>query len=317
LNKKTFYIVAVIYVFLLFFCQSILADEPKTAKIVIIKSRDIVPYNDAVFAFIDKMQKKTDYLFLCIDKKENTKTLLSQIIKFNPDLIAAFGTSATRLAKLNYKTVPIVFSVVLNPLELKLIPEKREKDSNIAGVVLDIPIKTQVAWIKKVLPDVKNIGILYNSEKTANYIKRFSDYLKKTDPLFFLTTKHVSSIGDIVDNLKILNQKMDILIGVYDPFVYNQRTIRQILLFTLRNRVPFMGVSPQYVKAGALFSISADFKDQGIQAALLVQMILKGKKPAVIPLIYPNKIIFSINKNTAKRSNIKLSKEILKNAVSY
>ncbi len=302
---------------MLCFGQYILADEQKNVKIVIIKSRDIAPYNDAAFAFISKTQKNADYLFLFIDKKNSSKDLLSQIIKFDPVVITTFGTSATRWAKANCDTIPIVFSVILNPVGLKIIPEKRDKSSRLAGVVLDIPIKTQVIWIKKVLPDAKNIGILYSNENIENYIQRFSDYLKTSCTICFLRTKKVLSIGNIVDNLKVLNQKMDILVGVYDSFIYNQRTIRQILLFTLRNRVPFMGVSPQYVKAGALFSISADFKDQGNQAAELVQMVIDGKKPFDIPLRYPNEIILSINRNTVKRLDIKLSEEVLKNVVLY
>ncbi len=302
---------------MLCFYQDLVADEQKTVKIVIIKSRNITPYNVAAFEFIAKMQKKSDYLSLCLDKKKDTKGLLLQIIEFNPAVIVTFGTSGIRWAKANCKSVPIIFSMILNPVELKIISEKRDKSSNMAGVILDIPIKIEVAWIKKILPDTEKIGMLYNSENTENYTKRFSDYLKKTGSACFLKTRHVSSIGAIVDNLKNLNQKLSVLVGVYDSFVYNQRTIRQILLFTLRNKIPFMGVSPQYVKAGALFSISADFKDQGIQAAELVQMVLKGRKPADIPLRYPNKIVLSINRNTVKRLDIKISKEILKNAVLY
>ena len=89
------------------------------------------------------------------------------------------------------------------------------------------------------------------------------------------------------------------------------------LLFTLRNRMPFIGISEQYVKAGAFCCLSVDYKEQGESAAEMAETIFRGFDPAGMPVKRPDNLKLAINRKTAKRLGIKINPEVLKNAILY
>lgn len=283
--------------------------------VALIKSKNIAPYNMAEEAFRDRMNGKSDIIAYVFDDFHDKKLLCQKVRSSNPDLAFIVGTPALKIFLPEFNETPILFSVVLNPVKLKLIDSWTKTGRNLTGIALNVPYKIQFDWIRKILPDAKHIGIIYKMEYSRKYIEKAEKAAKRLG--LKLIFQKIDEIKDVIPTLKDLYKHSDILLGIPDLGVYNHKTLKQILLFTLRNRMPFMGISEQYVKAGAFFCLAVDYREQGEVAAEMAEKILKGSDPAGMPVRRPRNVKLSINKKTAKRLGIKINREILKNAVLY
>ncbi len=283
--------------------------------VALIKSKNIAPYNMAEEAFKDRMKGKADIIEYVLDDFHDKKLLCQKVRSSNPDLIFIVGTSALKVFLPEFNKTPILFSVVLNPVKLKLIDSWTETGRNLSGAALNIPYEIQFEWIKKVLPDAKQVGIIYKMDCSNRCLEKAAEAAKQSG--LKLEIQKIEKIKDVLPALKELSKHSDILLGIPDLGVYNRKTLKQILLFTLRNRMPFIGISEQYVKAGAFFCLSVDYKEQGEAAAQMAEKVLEGFDPAIMPVKRPKNVKLSINKKTARRLGIKINKKILKDAILY
>jgi putative ABC transport system substrate-binding protein len=92
--------------------------------------------------------------------------------------------------------------------------------------------------------------------------------------------------------------------------VFTPRSVDSILLLTLRDGIPFVGLSPSFVKAGALLSFSCDYADVGAQSAEQALEILGGKSTGDLPIVFPRKVSLYLNLNTARAINLEVSQKI-------
>jgi putative ABC transport system substrate-binding protein len=120
----------------------------------------------------------------------------------------------------------------------------------------------------------------------------------------------VSSEKAVPDALDGLNKKVDALWSVSDNIVFTPQSIQYILLATLRNEMPFMGISPSYVKAGALMALACDYKDVGRQAGEVAIRVIAGEQPNNIPIAAPRRVYLSLNAIVAEQIGIKISSDV-------
>jgi putative ABC transport system substrate-binding protein len=104
--------------------------------------------------------------------------------------------------------------------------------------------------------------------------------------------------------------KVDVLWSVADSTVFTPQGLRHILLSTLRNRIPFVGLSPAFVKAGALLALSCDYQDVGSQSGEMAIRILEGESPDTIPTAVPRQVSLSVNMNTARQIKVAIADEV-------
>ena len=283
--------------------------------VALIKSKNIAPYNMAEDAFKDRMKGKADIIEYVLDDFHDKKLLCQKVRASNPDLIFIVGTSALKVFLPEFNETPILFSVVLNPVKLKLIDSWTETGRNLSGAALNIPYEIQFDWIRKVLPDAKQVGIIYKMDCLNQCLEKAAKAARQSG--LKLEIRKIDKIKDLLPTLKDLCEHSDILLGIPDLGVYNRKTLKQILLFTLRNRMPFIGISEQYVKAGAFFCLTVDYREQGEAAAEMAEKVLEGFEPAAMPVKRPENIKLSINRNTAERLGIKINRKFLKDATLY
>jgi putative ABC transport system substrate-binding protein len=88
-----------------------------------------------------------------------------------------------------------------------------------------------------------------------------------------------------------------------------------IFLHTLRSKLPFMGLSPAFVKAGALLALAIDYQEVGTQCGGLAARILSGESPSALPITTPQKTILHVNLKTAETLGLKIPADRLKGAV--
>src|SRR2546425_8044938 len=112
-----------------------------------------------------------------------------------------------------------------------------------------------------------------------------------------LLARKAHSPKDLPDALASLNNRADGLWGVADQIVLNPQTVKPILLFSLRNRIPFVGLSATWVKAGALYALDRDYDDIGRQLGEAAVKILRGAAPGSLPPASPRKVVYCINRH--------------------
>ncbi len=302
----------IIFFFLFLFLTPSHGEELKV--VVILKTSNLLYYNQAADSFYNRMKQKAKISKYILNEIEETQ-LIKNIYNDNPDLIFTAGTAATRALLSEFREIPIVFSMVINPVHLKFVASLRGSGNNLAGTALDIPLEEQFKWMKRVIPHIRQVGVIWQAEYSEDLIKAATIIASKKK--IELISRRIKGIEGIIPGLEVLSKKIDLLWAIPDPGVYNRRTIREILLFTLRNKMPFMGASEQYVRAGALFCLTANYEEQGNQAAAIAIRILNGADPSDIPVHLPRDIRLGVNLNTSKLLGLKIPSKFLNDAVKY
>lgn len=322
MRKEVFIIWALfISIYMIFTTPDVSAQKETEAlrghfKIAVIKSRDSVLYNAALKGFNEALKDKGINAAISTYNMESAsakaRKSISQIKTIKPDLILTLGTMATMVVSENIKDLPIVFSAVLNPVDAGLVKNLKSSGNNLTGASMDIPIKMQFEWLKKAVPKAQKIGVLYNPDETKAVIDEAAK-IAGTMKLK-LVAMPVYSEKDVPKATKDLTRKIDVLWAVADSTVFSPQSAKFILLHTLRTRIPFMGFSRAFVKAGALLALSCNHEDIGRQSGELAIRILTGKEPSAIPITVPEEVFLSLNLKVAKQLGIKIPTHIIDGA---
>jgi putative ABC transport system substrate-binding protein len=162
------------------------------------------------------------------------------------------------------------------------------------------------------LPQVKNVGVIYSSEENRILMQQADKLLAKQG-----LTLHQVQIDDpakIMDALKRLERRVDVLLGLTDSTVLNTSTAKDVLLFSLRNRIAFVGLSEAWVKAGAIYALERDYQDMGRQCGEMALKILAGQQPEALKPVSPRTVRYFLNQQIAERLKINVSDELIANA---
>ena len=284
--------------------------------IAVIKSWDHEPYNTALDGFNQVLEEKGIKARLSnYNMKGNEKEghkIAQKVISKKPDLVLTLGTRATQIAVQDIKDIAVVFSMVLEPVASGFVKSMKSSGNNLTGASMNIPIKIQFEALKSVVPKLKRIGVLYNVEENKVIIDEASTIAKGME--LELIVIAVSSEKDVPRAMNKLGARIDALWMVADKIVFSPSSRQFILLYTLENKIPFMGISSHFVKSGALLALSCDNADIGRQSGQLTVKILNGAQPTDLPVTVPKKIRLAINLKTAKRIGLKIPSQIVDKA---
>ena len=228
------------------------------------------------------------------------------------DAVVAMGTSSVNFAKKEYPNLPIVFTMVLNPIESGIVKSFQVPGGNTTGVMLNIRTLKKLRLLQDIFPDIRVVGMLYDSVKKKWQKEEVNRAVQIAE--LELNAVAVNTSAEIKKNLSIVLDQSDCLLSWVDPLVYNRNTIREIMVMTIKKKVPFIAFSSSYVKAGALIAFECDYFDVGQQTAELLAEVLRGEDAGKIPLYEPTKINISVNKRTAKLIGVKIKKKYLAKA---
>jgi putative ABC transport system substrate-binding protein len=221
------------------------------------------------------------------------------------DLIFTLGTFATENAHAGESNIPIIFGLVLRS-------DRTIKSQRSSGVTLEFPLETQVEMLRRILPSAKTIGVLYNPKENQQTIERAARLCQKTG--LSLDAQRVMVPQDLPSALNYMARRVDVLWGIPDPLVLNPQTAKQILLFSYRNSIPFIGISPEWVRSGALYSLEWDFRDIGAQCGDMALRILKGSPISTLPPLSPRKVLYSISAKTIKYMKVRVPEPVIRQA---
>jgi putative ABC transport system substrate-binding protein len=277
----------------------------KKATVSVVFSSDIEPYRQSYDGFKEIFDEKKINLRVLKHnlERDNIETIYSAVKAEKPDLIFAVGTKALQSAQANITDTPVVFSMVLNPGQITA--------SNVSGVSLDIPAEAKLRNLKKIFPDKKSIGLIYSPQSETLY----KDIQQTCTELEYrLVSKKIGSKTEFSDVLGSISPQIDCFLMTPDTDIYYPKLVEYLLRESLKENIPVIGLSSNYVKAGALIAFDCDYQDIGNQAGEIAFGIISGENQAQSNCLSPRKIKFSLNLATAEMLGINISPEIIKQA---
>ena len=236
-------------------------------------------------------------------KLDRLPNLVAELVQLKVDVLVITTLQAIRAAKQATKTIPIVMVVIVDPVAIGLIDSLAHPGGNITGLSTlnqDL-IGNRLALLKEAVPRISRVGILWNADNPAAGIG-FKEYEAAARALK-IQLQSLEVRGPNPDFNAAFQAtakgRVNALITVRDAVLIGYQ--KRIADFAIKNRLPSMSESSQYVKAGGLMSYAVNDADQYRRAAYYVDRILKGTKPADLPVEQPMKFEFVINLRTAKQ----------------
>lgn len=231
-----------------------------------------------------------------------------------PALIVTVGSAATSLVQAHVQDIPVVFCMVLNPVASGFVQSRQASGNNLTVASLDIPARLQFETLKALLPHVKKVGVLYNPRETAAIVEPAMQAAAALG--LGLIAMPVTAAEQIPTTMSELERQIDALWSVADSTVFeSDRSVEFLLRRTLQSRIPFMGLSPAFVKAGALIALSADYRDVGRQCGEEAAQVLAGRAPASLPITTPRKVTPYVNLNVARAIGVEIPTSSMVEAV--
>jgi putative ABC transport system substrate-binding protein len=246
---------------------------------------------------------------------ERYRGLAKELVTLKVDLIIAPGAPAALAAKEATSTIPIVTVLVSDPVGVRLIASLARPGGNVTGTssaAADVTAK-ELELLKEVLPRLSRVAVLSNP--TAQMHATFLKELKAAAATLRvrLQTIEVRTPKDIESAFPVITKEgAEALIPVDDPFMYQQR--RRVADLAVQHRLPTVSFQRLYPEAGALMSYGASFTDLYRRAATYVDKILKGAKPADLPVEQPTKFELVIDLKTAKAHGLTIPPSLLQRA---
>jgi putative ABC transport system substrate-binding protein len=240
--------------------------------------------------------------------------LAGELVQRKVAVIFATGSANTaRAAKAATTTIPIVFANGADPVRLGLVGSLARPGGNVTGVsyFVGLLVVKRLEMMRELVPNAFKIGFLTDAGNLTS-AGDTSDLLAaaRTIGQQILVLK-ANTIEDIDAAFASAAREgaQALLIDAGGAFLGSRSD--QIVALAARYRIPTSGPSSSYVKAGALMSYSDDRDESARQAGVYVGRVLKGEKPADLPVIQPVKFEFAINLKTAKALGIEFPPSFL------
>jgi putative ABC transport system substrate-binding protein len=249
---------------------------------------------------------------------EAIHTAVTDILAASPEVILAHGTAVTADLQKQTQTVPVVFTVVSDPVGSGFIQSFARPGGNLTGFTNFLEPSMAAKWVellKEIAPGVSRVGILFNPQMAADGGMYFARPAETSAAALGVKTVRlpVQTPADIDQAINAFAQEPGGgLIAPPDSTTLPHRDL--ILVLAARHGLPAIYPYRFFLTSGGLMSYGMDYADVFRRAAEYVDRILKGEKPADLPVQAPTKFELVINLKTAKALGIEVPQTLLARA---
>src|SRR5215510_1380241 len=247
-------------------------------------------------------------------KLDRLPDLAAELVRLNVDIIVVGGDIPTRAAQKATKTIPIVIiGTGSDPVAADLVESIARPGSNVTGITSltrELGGK-RLELLKEAVPKVARVTVLYDPT-VPDSVLDVKEVLPVAARALRLTIQpwELRGTDDFEKVFSAMSkQRPDGLYATAGPLMRPNR--KRIVDFALKSRLPSMYTSTTFVDAGGLMSYGADDADSYRRVAIYVDKILKGAKPADLPVEQPTKFEFIINLKTAKQIRVTIPQSLL------
>jgi putative tryptophan/tyrosine transport system substrate-binding protein len=238
-----------------------------------------------------------------------------ELVEFRPDILVVNATPSLAAMRQATRTIPIVFVGVADPVGQGFVPSLAQPGGNITGFGLEEP-SMGAKWVellKEIAPRVARAVILFNPE-TAPFARMFLASMEAAagSAALTLTVAPVSDDAEAEQAIVAAGREESGLIALPDSFLFGRREM--IVALTASQHTPAVYAYRAFVTDGGLIAYGIDRIDLFRRAAGYVDRILKGAKPAELPVQLPTKFELAVNLNTAKSLGLEVPPTLLARA---
>ena len=321
-NPKWFGVFAFIVAFAM--CGAVVqAQQPKVPRIGYVDAGSPATTGHRAQAFMQGLRERgyVDGRNIVIEyrwadgKLDRLPGLVADLVHIKVDVIVSSATPAIRFAKQQTSTIPIVMAGVTDPVGVGFVASLARPGGNITGLTHLSPDLTgkRLELLKEVVPSLLRVAVLWNPNQPGQSaafkdMQAAAEALKVT--LISMEARNREEIERVLSGVG--KERPQALFELPDPLTFFNREL--IAEFAAKYRLPAMYSFSEYVDAGGLMSYGTSFAHLFHRAATYVDKILKGAKPADLPVEQPTKFEFIINLKAAKQIGLTIPPSVLARA---
>jgi putative ABC transport system substrate-binding protein len=248
-------------------------------------------------------------------KLERLPALLDEVVRLKADIILSAGPAVTRPAKQATKTIPIVMLQDDDPVGNGFVASLARPGGNITGLSSLAPEISgkRMELLKEIIPQLSRVAVLGTSTQPGNAQGLRETELAAAAYKIHVQYQDVQGLSDIVPVFRAVSQwKAEAVLILGGPVLNSNRT--QVVELAVKNRLPATYNVPDFVEVGGLMNYGVSFADLYRRAATYVDKILKGAKPADLPIEQPTKFELVINLKAAKQIGLTIPPNVLARA---
>lgn len=248
-------------------------------------------------------------------REDRLPELAADLVRLKVDVIVALDPPAARAAENATKTIPIIMRSTADPVQAGFVASLARPGGNITGMT---SISTELygkrlELLKEVIPRLSRVGVLRNPDRSddPNNFKEMEIAARSIN--LQLQSLEVRGRNDFENAFSTARKaRVEALITIRTPLFNDQR--KRIAELAIKSRLPAIYDDHEYINAGGLMSYGTDLADLHRRAATYVDKILKGAKPADLPVERPKKFEFVINLKAAKQIGLIIPPNVLARA---
>jgi putative ABC transport system substrate-binding protein len=248
-------------------------------------------------------------------KSDRLQGLAAELVGHKVDIIVAWSTPAARAAKRATNTIPIVAAVMADPVEDELVTSLARPGGNITGTTFLGPelVAKRLQLLREVVPGLSRVAALWHpsayGERTMASVLREIEGAARTLGMQ-LQLAPASSPDDFASAFSAMTkERAESFIVLPSPMLFGEH--KRIVGLAAENRLPGMYQAREFVDGGGLMSYGVDLPDLLRRSATYVNKILRGAKPAELPVEQPTKFELVINLKTARELGLTVSRDFL------
>jgi putative ABC transport system substrate-binding protein len=247
-------------------------------------------------------------------RNERYAEIAAEFVRLKLDVIVTSATPPTFAAKQATAVIPIVFAAVSDPVGTGLVASLARPGGNVTGLAnqMSDTVGKKLEFLREVVPGLRRLAIMANVGNPGSVLEmREAQATARTLGLEIITSE-IRQAEDIASAFEALRDRADALYLSPDPLMNTNRT--RINILAVGARLPTMHGGRQYVEAGGLISYGVNLPNLFRRAADFVDKILRGAKPAHIPVEQPTKFELIINLTAAKALGLEVPPTLLARA---
>jgi putative ABC transport system substrate-binding protein len=245
---------------------------------------------------------------------ERFPEVAAELVRLKVDVIVTGGTAAVMAAKQSTSVIPIVFATVGDPVGAGLVASLARPAGNVTGLSnlsADLPSK-RLELLREIVPGLRRLAIMANVGNRSAALE-MTEVERAGRALGFEGVRlEIQKVEEIAPAFESLKGRADALYVVTEALANTNRI--QINTLALSGRLPTAYAEMGYVEAGGLMSYGPSFPDLYKRAAVYVDKILKGARPADLPVEQPTQFELVINLKTAKALGLTIPRSLLARA---
>jgi putative ABC transport system substrate-binding protein len=236
------------------------------------------------------------------ERPERFPDLVAELLRLQVDVLVIDTGTGARAAQQATQTLPVVFVAVGDPVAQGIIPSLARPGGNITGLSYALAEGFAGKWVellKEAIPNASRLAVLRGPGGPVSTIQVKDAQVAAQALGMALQAVEVRERNELESALStIVSARADALLVMAAPLFVAHRA--QLIEFAAKNRIPALFFTREFVEAGGLMAYGASLREQFRRAATYVDKILKGAKPADLPVEQPTKFEFIINLKTAQ-----------------